>query len=253
MASSIHVPVLLYHHVNAQPGATTTDPQTFRTHLQWLAEQGWRSLTLGEFEAAVAGRETVGPRRFLLTYDDGSPDLSCCASEMETFGFTGVAFLITGPVRQGDPACIATDEVIRLAERGTLEFQSHTHRHVRVGASPEEMGALAADLAASRAWLASTLGRSPDAIRHLAWPWGRCTPEMETLAREEGFDWQYLVQRGSVTRVSTQLRLPRLCVDNLPVAHFTKWMTLMAARPGGMLTNYVFGGIRRMRHGMAYW
>ncbi|MDP3584433.1 MAG: polysaccharide deacetylase family protein [Thiobacillus sp.] len=253
MAASIHVPVLLYHHVNAHPSATTTAPQTFRAHLQWLAEQGWRSLTLDEFEAAVAGRAAVGPRRFLLTYDDGSPDLSHCAVEMEAFGFTGVAFLITGRVQQGDPDCIATDEVVRLAGRGTLEFQSHTHRHVRVGASAEEMEALAADLAASHAWLTSTLGRSPDAVRHLAWPWGRCTPAMETLAREAGFDWQYLVQRGSVTHVSTQLRLPRLCADGMPTAQFAKWMTLMASRPGGMLTNYVFGAIRRMRHGMAYW
>jgi peptidoglycan/xylan/chitin deacetylase (PgdA/CDA1 family) len=189
----------------------------------------------------------------LLTYDDGLPDLTHCAAEMEAFGFTGVAFLITGRMQQADPGCIATDDARRLAQRGTLEFQSHTHRHERVEQSAAGMEALAADLSASRAWFQEALGMPQDAIRHLAWPWGRCTPEMESMARDMGFDWQYLVQRGSVTHGSTQLRLPRLCADAMPAAQFAKWMTLMSSRPGGQLTNYLFGGIRRMRHGMGYW
>jgi peptidoglycan/xylan/chitin deacetylase (PgdA/CDA1 family) len=253
MSASIHIPVLLYHHVNDKPGVTTTHPEVFRAHLQWLASRGWRSLTLAEFEAAVAGRQHVGPRHFLLTYDDGSPSLTRCAAEMEAFGFTGVAFLITGRQQQADPACISVADAVRLARHGALEFQSHTHRHVPIEQSPMGLEMLAADLSASRAWFQKTLEMPQDAIRHLAWPWGRCTPAMESIARDLGFDWQYLVQRGSVTHELTQLRLPRLCADGMSVAQFATWMTLMGSRPGGQLTNYLFGSIRRVRHGMAYW
>lgn len=247
------IPVVLYHHVNTQASATTTHPLTFRAHLQWLAERGWHSLSLDEFEAAVLGHAPAGRRRFLLTYDDGSPDLSHCAAEMEVFGFKGVAFLITGRVQEGDAGCISTDEVARLARRGTLTFQSHTHRHVRVGASAEELRRQADDLAASRAWLAQTLDCAPDSIRHLAWPWGYCTPAMERLARDVGFEWQYLVQRGAITRAGRQLRLPRLCADGMSTTQFARWMTLAASSSGGEVMNHLYGPIRCLRHGMAYW
>jgi peptidoglycan/xylan/chitin deacetylase (PgdA/CDA1 family) len=253
MSASVHIPVLLYHHVNDKPGATTTRPEVFRAHLQWLADRGWRSLTLAEFEASVAGRQDVGARRFLLTYDDGSPDLPNCAAEMEAFGFTGVAFLITGRLQQDDPGCISSAAAVRLARRGILELQSHTHQHEPIENSPMGLEKLAADLSASRAWFQKTLEMPQDAIRHLAWPWGRCTPAMESMAQDMGFDWQYLVQRGSVTHESTQLRLPRLCADGMSVAQFSTWMTLMGSRTGGQLTNYLFGPIRRARHGIAYW
>lgn len=184
MSASIHIPVLLYHPVNDQPSTTTTQPVVFRAHLQWLAERGWRSLTLAEVEAAVSGRKRAEPRRFLLTYDDGSTDLTNCAEETEVFGFTGIAFLITGRMQQADSGCIATADAQRLAQRGTLEFQSHTHRHVRIGQS--------------------------------------------TAGREK-------------------------LVADLSAAQFAAWMTLISSRPGGVLTNYLFGSIRRVRHGMAYW
>lgn len=253
MSVPVHIPVLLYHQVNERPGATTTPPETFRAHLQWLAEQGWRSLRLGEFEAAVEGRASIGDRRFLLTYDDGSADLARCTVEMERFGFTGTAFLITGRQRSNDPVSLATAEVISLAARGTLEFQSHTERHVRVTPDQDGLDALAEDLANSRAWLMETLGVPQEAVRHLAWPWGQCTPEMETLARDLGYRWQYLVQRGAVTRGDQQVRLPRLCADGMSLPQFSRWMSLMASRPGGQLVNHLFGPIRRMRHGLAYW
>jgi len=253
MSASVHIPVLLYHHVNGRPGATTTHPSVFHAHLRWLADRGWRSVTLAEFEAAVAGRATLGPRRFLLTYDDGSPDLILCASQMRVFGFTGVAFLNTGRVQREDPGCLSSADALLLAKQGTLEFQSHTHEHARFDPSGDGLKKLAVSLSASRLWLEQALGLRQDAICHLAWPWGHCTPEMESMAREMGFGWQYLVQRGMVTRTATPLRLPRLCVDGMSAAQFSNWMTLLSFRSGGELANLVFGSVRHIRHGMGYW
>lgn len=253
MPAPLQIPVLLYHQVNEKPGATTTTPEIFRTHLQWLAEHGWRSLRLDEFEAAIEGRARPGRHRFLLSYDDGSADLARCAVEMERFGFTGTAFLITGRQRANDDASLSTAAVVDLALRGTLEFQSHTERHVRVSPDPAGLDELAEDLANSRGWLADTLNVPVESVKHLAWPWGQCTPEMEVLARDLGFRWQYLVQRGSVTRGGQQLRLPRLCADGMSLPQFSRWMRLMESHAGGQFVNHLFGPLRRMRHGLAYW
>jgi peptidoglycan/xylan/chitin deacetylase (PgdA/CDA1 family) len=246
------IPVLLYHQVGerAAPGATPT--AVFHAHLDWLARRGWRSLTLREFEAAVRGQEVPGPRRFLLTFDDGYADLTHIAGHMEAFGFTGTAFLITGRQRAGDAAYLPPAAVRSLAARGTLEFQSHTDRHVRVAPAGAGLDALARDLADSRAWLADALDRPPAAVRHLAWPWGACTPAMESLARELGYEWQYLVQNGAVTRARDTLCLPRLCADGMPLRVFACWMSLLSSAPGARLANLSFGTVRRLRHGMAY-
>ena len=253
MSSSIHVPVLLYHEVNERGGVASTSPALFRGHLQWLARRGWKSLTLAEFAAMVTGKMPAEPRRFLLTYDDGSSDLTYCASVMEEFGFTGIAFVITGRIASADPDCISPDEARRMLQKGIMEFQSHTHRHVRVDSTPTDLEDLASDLRQSRAWFEKELGLPSSAIKHLAWPWGQCTPEMERMARQMGFDWQYLVQRGAVTRAAMQLRLPRLCADGMPLNRFSFWMTLLSSGVGGRFTNYLYGPVRRLRHGIAYW
>ena len=75
---------------------------------------------------------------------------------------------------------------------------------------------------------------------------------MESLARALGYDWQYLVQNGAVTRAAGRLRLPRLCADGMPLRVFARWMSVLSTGAGARLANLSFGTVRRLRHGMAY-
>lgn len=253
MTFPVHIPILLYHNVNEHSGGSTTSPAIFLKHLQWLADSGWKSLTLEEFESMVSGTLRAEPRRFLLTYDDGSVDLPYCAEVMESFEFTGVAFLITNHMQKQSSDCISIDDVRRLSQRKVLEFQSHTHKHVRVEKMPGGLEELSNDLIKSKTWLEKELGLASSSIRHLAWPWGQCTPEMEGMAREIGFEWQYLVQRGLVTKTADQLRLPRICADGMSLERFSFLMTLLSHRMTGQIINHFYGRIRKVRHGVAYW
>jgi len=246
------IPVLLYHHVNAKTVSSTTHPDEFHRHLAWLAKHGWRTLTLAEFEVAVLGKDPLGPRRFLLTFDDGSADLPHCAATMQMFGFTGVAFVITGQLEPANPEFLQTDALKELAASGVMEIQSHTHRHVHVHDRDEDLEALIADLTASRTYLTTRLGVSQNATRHLAWPWGECTPAMEAAAQKLGFTWQYLVQRGALSRTGEHVRLPRLCADGISTAQLAVWMRVFSSNSATRLTNKVFGTIRRRRRGLAY-
>ena len=246
------IPILLYHHVNPRGASSTTQPDEFHCHLAWLARKGWRTLTLAEFEAAVLGKKPAGARRFLLTFDDGSADLPYSATAMRSFGFTGVAFVITSQLDQADPDFLQADAIKELAASGVFEIQSHTHRHVHVRDQPEDLDALKADLTASRTYLTTRLGVGAEAARHLAWPWGECTPAMEAAARDLGFTWQYLVQRGALTITGEQVRLPRLCADGISTAQLAAWMSVFASRGGTRLTNKIFGAIRKHRRGLAY-
>ena len=147
-ATSFGVPLLMFHWLT---------PDTFNSYLEWLRDEGYRSLTADEV-ASVATGEVAAPRRAVaLTFDDGVyNNWSVVAPLLRTHGFHGIAFVIPlllteGPVRPtlddvhgsrvrlgeilDDEAAgryMRWSEVEALSREGTLEIQSHTYDHARV-------------------------------------------------------------------------------------------------------------------------
>ena len=231
------IPILLYHGFGNQSSSSLVGLDLFSRHLDWLTHNGWRSLNLAEFEAAVLGDHDFGSRRFLITFDDNSPLLGQYASEMKSRGFSGAAFVITGKFEHSEAGWLSFDAAAELVRNGTLEACSHTHRHVAVGSRPEELEALREDLQNSRVFLSERLGVAAESLRHLAWPWGRCTADMEAMADSLGFRWQYQARRGTVTHCNRTLRLPRFVADGLSVHRFARTINFYSSRLGSLLTN----------------
>ncbi|EFD5354045.1 TPA: polysaccharide deacetylase family protein, partial [Escherichia coli] len=40
-----YLPVLMYHHVSDNPGLVALSLWTFREQMQWLAENGWKTVS----------------------------------------------------------------------------------------------------------------------------------------------------------------------------------------------------------------
>lgn len=244
------LPILLYHHVNDSGEGGATRPADFAAQMRWLADGGYRSVRLDELEAALLRGLDLGPRRFLLSFDDGSADLRECAGLLQACGFSAVAFLITAKV--GTPGrFLAWEDLPRLQAAG-FEFQSHSHTHTRWPLDATGENTLAAELETSRTLLMQHLGSSAGQQRHLAWPWGRCTAAFEQRARHLGYDFQYLVQRGAVVVPGLTLRLPRLGCDGMSPARLALWMRLLSHGTGARLCNAAFGSVRRARQGIGY-
>ena len=193
-------------------------------------------------------------------------------------GFTAVAFLITGwcSGAYGDPVHFAANEQVEpvphrkrvmspsfgnpiawrtvreIAAEGTISFQSHTHCHAEWGADAADHEWLRADLLVSLETIAAELRLPKGSFRHIAWPWGRCNPEWERIAASLGFDHQYIVQRGAVTRTDMSIRLPRICMDGASRTSFAAWLPILASAGGSRLVNRTFGLIRAHRHGIGY-
>ena len=250
MKLPVPIPALLYHGLPCNGAKPNIGPDVFCEHLDWLRSNGWQSLTLAEFEGAVSGRIAVGKRRFLLTFDDNSPHLGRYASEMKSRGFSGTAFIITGKFESDENGWLTFDDAMALRRDGTLKIQSHTHRHQVVGSLSDDIRALADDLQASRAFLSERLGIPAASLSHLAWPWGKCTPAMEAVARDLGFEWQYLVRRGTVVNREKFRQLPRICCDGVTPLQFSRMMNFYGSRVGSWLVNMAMvqvGWIKRTR------
>lgn len=261
---ALPIPILLYHRLDHSGDSTATQPAVFERHLAWLSSQGYRSLTLEEFDRAISVSPRIVPKKeVLLTFDDGYSELATVvAPALRRHGFTGVAFLITGACQPpaapaGNAAStnrnhISWDQVRALASDGVVEFQSHSHSHKRWDAKPGAHREVAGDLADSVDMLTSELGLPRKYFRHLAWPWGSCNEAWEVIGKDAGLTYQHIVQRGAVTRIGQTTRLPRICCDGVPAPTFRAWMTVLSTPAGARLCNTVFGFIRRRRHGLGY-
>ncbi|MDL2316472.1 polysaccharide deacetylase family protein [Desulfovibrio sp. OttesenSCG-928-A18] len=68
------LPVLIYHSINGSGLGLSVSPALFERHCRLLAEKGWKGVGLAEAEAFLLHGETLPPRSFLLSMDDGYLD-----------------------------------------------------------------------------------------------------------------------------------------------------------------------------------
>ena len=244
------LPVLMYHHISPKPGLVTCSPDNFRAHMQWLAENGWKTLSTDEFTQVLASGE-VPKKSVLVTFDDGYLDNWVYAHPvLKEFGQRATLFLITGWMGEGavrphagqsgvpevpthgqamaaaaegklDEAFLRWSEVEAMRDAGTFDFHSHTHTHTRwdreIADQAERDQALADDLAASRAALAARLGvDSP----HLCWPQGYYDAAYHRVAQATGFTHLYTTEHGVVRRDTDPARIPRLVIKDKPAPWF---------------------------------
>ena len=245
--------VLNWHDVAASGDSPyTVTPQALAAQLGALRAAGFHSVRLADVEALLAGRPVrLPPRPILLTFDDGPASNWLDADPLlQRYGFTAVAFLITGKVV--DPYKpsyhLSTEQVRRMADSGRWEFGGHTddlHRLATVpgGAQapallnrllagreetlPEWRARVLADLGRSQRFFRRVLGHPVGAF---AFPYGAADrptddpaipAQLNRLLGESGFRLAFAgedLDRGEgqlevpVTPGVNPLRLPRVTV-----------------------------------------
>lgn len=244
------LPVLMYHHISPKPGLVTCSPENFRAQMEWLAKNGWKTLSTAAFADALATGQ-IPRKSVFITFDDGYLDNWIYAHPvLQEFGQQASIFLITGWIGDGqvrpqagqpgvpdvpihnqamaaaangqlDAAFLRWSEIDAMRAAGTFDFHSHTHSHTRwdrtVADPAARDAALAADLATSRATLSTRLG---DVSPHLCWPQGYFDAAYQRVAKEAGFTHLYTTEPGVVRRDVDLAHIPRLVVKDKPAAWF---------------------------------
>ncbi len=187
-------PILVYHKIDCRNeiGLTRLSPRQFARHIESLAAAGWRTLTLHELAALLAGTRRAGPREFAITFDDAYRGLRDYAfPALAGVGFTAACAVITdyaGRLNRWDVAIgsrrfahLAWRDIGRWHGRG-IEFISHTATHPRL--SWLNAGQAASELTRSRTTLEMVLGAPVLAV---AYPYGAAGPRERELARAAGY------------------------------------------------------------------
>lgn len=144
--SSAEVPVLMYHSISddTEPQVKSyykivTNPKRFAEQMAWLAELGYRGVSLRQALTALKCGDTLEQPLVAITFDDGFQDFYLQAwPALAKCGFTATMYLPTGfigsPSRRrwfrGRP-CLTWSEVRELSAQG-VQFGSHTVSHPKL-------------------------------------------------------------------------------------------------------------------------
>jgi peptidoglycan/xylan/chitin deacetylase (PgdA/CDA1 family) len=198
------VPILAYHSVGGTVSDYVVPITAFQQQLDWLATQGFRTVSLHELAESREGRAILPRRAIVLTFDDGKADaLDVVLPELRKRGMRATFFIVTGFV--GKPGYLTWEGVRALADAG-MEIGSHTVDHARLTElTPEQVRQ---ELTQSRRELEERLNRR---IEFLAYPFNAVRPEIERAAGEAGYR---IAVAGPVHGTADPLVLARIPVKS---------------------------------------
>ena len=207
------VPIFCYHLV---------EPGRFRADLQFLKNNGYRTLSATEFLEYLQGsRQLAGPS-VMLTFDDGPKNFYDVAFPLlREFDARALAFVAPGlHAEAGVDANIELrpmdwNEIGEIHRSGLVEFHSHTFESRYVPGWPRAASLCGCEPAIEDARRSATalplrddLQRSRELlesrlpglrVRHLSFPQYIGTPEAIEVAKSLGFEachWGYIPERA---------------------------------------------------------
>lgn len=134
----LEVPILMYHEVALHtPGMSRlkqsllVTPEEFARQMQYLKDNGFTTVTLDDWMAARAGRETFPAKPVILTFDDGRIGIYENAFPiLRRNGQKAILFLITGEVGRVVKGYVSWAMVQEMESTGLITVGSHTVHHV---------------------------------------------------------------------------------------------------------------------------
>lgn len=205
------VPVLVYHGINDENDNYSVSQEEFARQMAMLDRSGYETITIAQYLRFRSGNSSgLPPRPILITFDDGRLDSYRGADRvLERYGMTAVMYVITSPVKAGNPFQLTWQELHRMDASGRWDIQPHAHDgHRKVVSTP------AGDLApfySNRRYTRS------DGIESFADYTQRVATDIYALKddfREQGLDAQtFAVPFGDYGQLSDDPRVPRFLED----------------------------------------
>ncbi len=216
-AETWHLPILMYHRIADEgPSALDrwrVDTASFSRQLDYLADAGFRTVTLDEWRAAAERRTPLPGHAVVLTFDDGYVDFATNAWPLlEQHGFGAIVALVADRVggvaewdaSYGEPAPLLDWPAIRdLAAKG-VDFASHSVSHTPLTAL--SLDDAARECARSRLVLERELGR---AVSTFVYPHGAHDPVVDHIAGGLGYVYGLSTEPGVARFRDRLLALPR--------------------------------------------
>ena len=174
------VPVLMYHHVLEKSGFIASSVDEFRSHMKFLAENGYKTLSINEFIAYKKGELEVPKKSVCITFDDGWMDNYIYAYPIvKEFGLKANIFIITGWIEAAQKA----------HEMRPASFLNVDHNECKrfAPSMPQDV------ILNLEQIMKKNFGFEDDA---LCWPRGKYNDEYLSAAKKHGYKAFFTTKRG---------------------------------------------------------
>jgi peptidoglycan/xylan/chitin deacetylase (PgdA/CDA1 family) len=205
MDRSHGVPVLNYHMVNDQTdNRLAVGTQEFAAQMDYLAKQGYTSITPDELLKYLQKGAPLPERAVLITFDDGYRDNYTNAFPiMQKYGFTATIFLITDYIDRDD-WYMNWAEVQEMQQSGFV-FGSHTLSHTPLTAVSVDEAEK--QLRVSREVLEWRLAAP---VTYIAYPTGAYNDAIKGMTERAGYHAAFTVDFGRVSQRDDAFALKRI-------------------------------------------
>ncbi|MFL5734136.1 MAG: polysaccharide deacetylase family protein [Chloroflexia bacterium] len=247
------VTILCYHSIDDHDTDLSVPPRLFEQHMEILAAEGCRGLTMGQVAVHIRERKPFPPKSVAITFDDGFAGVAeQAAPAMARHGFPGTVYVITGMVgrvthwhafgQDLPPLLVMTWQQIQDLATAGWEIGAHTvHHGFLTRCSPED---LRTELVDARAELESKLGAE---VRQFAYPQGDYDRRVVTATRAAGYSTAVTVDQGRARLHNDPLRLPRLFVGKNTSPTVLRSFTAPTIGPAYVVINWLIRDLARRR------
>jgi peptidoglycan/xylan/chitin deacetylase (PgdA/CDA1 family) len=212
----VRVPILMYHYVGDLPPNPdefrvnlTVSTALFRAHLQYMADEGYTTISLADLENALREGTELPERPVVLTFDDGHIDhYTNVFPALQEFRQTGTFFLISGRLDAQDPAYISWEQAREMAEAG-MSMEAHTKNHPDL--RDRDTDFLTYEILGGIESIKAHKGVTPV---FFAFPGGRYDDTVLTLMDTTTIQRAVTTEFGNLHTTDNTLLLPRLRVSN---------------------------------------
>ena len=195
------IPILIYHNIDPTPGEYTVSTTQLESHLIWLRDNGYTSITPSELYAAWLGQIALPANPVIITADDGWASQYAFIDLINAYGFRATYFLPSYTP-------FSPDLIASLAATG--EVCGHTTTHPRLSGLTYDQQV--AEIADNKAWLEGIIGKP---VTCFAYPFGDYNADSVAAVSNLGFTTAFKAWGGPVPITSgmAPMEIPRVNMD----------------------------------------
>lgn len=214
------ITILCYHRVGAAVSRMEIAPARFEAQMQWLADAGYRVVSLAEVAEFLAGRRALPPRSVAITFDDGYQSVFRHAYPvLQRLGYPATLFVYTDFLGSRD--AVTPAQLRQMAASGLVDVQAHSKSHANLTERLEgETDAtyrrrIDRELLVPRTVLERSQaqdGGTASAVRHLAYPYGDANDTVLAAMAQNGYELGLTVDPGTNRFYAAPLMLRRVMI-----------------------------------------
>jgi len=216
---AFRVPILLYHRFGPLASdSMTVTTDNFKSELNYLSDNGYKVIPLGELVDYYLGRKkSLLPRSVVITVDDGHKSVYTDMLPLVKKYQSPVTLFIYPSAISNASYAMTWNQLREIKETGLFDFQSHTYWHpnfkkdkARLGPAEYESSVIM-QLKKSKERLEKELNVR---VNMLAWPFGIYDDDLVRKAKEAGYVATFTMERHPASKDDNVMILPRFLITN---------------------------------------